>query len=178
MAIPALPIEIVTAILISLEFRELLRCREVIEFELRADRANAHVVTQVCTLFKNIVEGDVRAQYKIELAVAGMEDGPPSALTPSDRLAILRERQEAWRTLQWRSKHEYPMLGGGMWELYGGVLAQASGNRTLVFNQLPSVIRGIEEKEWRIEDVGMTIRDFGMDPTQDLLIIMEHHREG
>lgn len=70
------------------------------------------------------------------------------------------------------------MHKGGVWELYGGVLAQAfSGHRKLGFTQLPSVIRGIEEKQWVIEDVGVKIRDFGMDPAQDLLIVLEHHAE-
>ena len=133
---------------------------------------------QVCTLFKRLIDGDIHAQYKIELALAGMEDGPPSALTPSDRLAILRERQNAWKTLTWKARTEYDMRRGGVWELYGGVLAQADGESKLVCAQLPSVIRRIEEKEWTIEDVGVKIRDFGMDPAQDLLIIIEHQTEG
>ena len=70
------------------------------------------------------------------------------------------------------------MRRGGVWELYGGVLAQAEGESKLVCAQLPSVIRRIEEKEWTIEDVGVKIRDFGMDPAQDLLIIIEHQTEG
>lgn len=134
-----------------------------------------HGYIKISWLFKNIVDCDIRLQYTIELAVAGMEDGPPSALTPTERLAMLRERQEAWRELRWRSRQEYPMLEGGVWELYGGVIAQADGDRTLAFTQLPSDIRRIEEKHWKIEDVGVVIRDFSMDPAQDLLIVVEHH---
>ncbi|KAI0767461.1 hypothetical protein C8Q74DRAFT_1355564 [Fomes fomentarius] len=157
MEITCFPIEVLQTILILLDFRDLIRCR------------------QICWLFKNIVDSDIRLQYKIELAVAGMEDGPPSALTPTERLTMLRERQEAWRALRWRSRKEYPMLKGGVWELYGGVIAQADGDRTLAFVQLPSDIRRIEEKQWKIEDAGVVIRDFGMDPAQNLLIVVEHH---
>ena len=74
-----------------------------------------------------------------------MEDGPPSALTPSGRLAILRERQNAWKTLTWKARTKYDMRRGGVWELYGGVFAQADDEFKLVYAQLPSVIRGIEE---------------------------------
>ena len=119
----------------------------------------------------------MHAHYKVELAVAGMEDGPPSALTPADRLAILRRRQAAWKTLAWTAKQDVPMRAGGVWELYGNVLAQAEGERTLHFAQIPSAIRGIEAREWTVQDVGCTIRDFGMDPAQDLLVVIEHYTE-
>ncbi|RPD61706.1 hypothetical protein L226DRAFT_485162 [Lentinus tigrinus ALCF2SS1-7] len=160
MELVAFPVELLVSIIVCLDVRDILRCREV------------------CVFFKTLIDEDVHTQYKIELALAGMEDGPPSALTPSDRLAILRERQEAWKSLTWKARTEYDMRRGGVWELYGGVLAQADGDRTLVCAQLPSVIRGIEEKVWTVEDVGVKIRDFGMDPAQDLLIIIQHHTEG
>ncbi|OJT10824.1 hypothetical protein TRAPUB_12693 [Trametes pubescens] len=123
------------------------------------------------------MDSDVRAQYKIELAAAGMEDGPPSTLTSAERLRVLKAHQEAWDKLAWTSREEVPMHQGGVWELYGGVLAQGDGSRTLAFKQLPSAIRGIEEREWRIEDVGVNIRDFGMDPAQDLLVVIENRME-
>ena len=63
---------------------------------------------------------------------------------------------------------------GGVWELYGNVLAQAQGERTLHFKQIPSAIRGIQGTEWTIPDVGCKMRDFGMDPAQDLLVVIEH----
>lgn len=101
------------------------------------------------------MDSDVRTQYKIELAAAGMEDGPSSTLTSAERLRVLKAHQEAWDKLAWTSREEVPMHQGGVWELYGGVLAQGDGSRTLAFKQLPSAIRGIEEREWRIEDVGV-----------------------
>ncbi|KAI0752690.1 hypothetical protein C8Q80DRAFT_1217173 [Daedaleopsis nitida] len=147
----SLPLELLIAVLTNLDWRDLLRCR------------------QVCMFFKDYVDHDVTAQYKIELAVAGMEDGPPSILTPSDRLSILRERQKAWRSLKWKSRQEYPMLGGNVWELYGGMLAQADREGLLTVTQLPS-------KQWKIPDMGIAVRDFSMDPAQDLLIIVENVR--
>lgn len=151
--------------------------RGVLEFSSSRASVILKAPFQVCRLLKDIMDTDVRTQYKIELAAAGMEDGPPSTLTSAERLRVLKAHQEAWDKLAWTSREEVPMHQGGVWELYGGVLAQGDGSRTLAFKQLPSAIRGIEEREWRIEDVGVNIRDFGMDPAQDLLVIIENRME-
>jgi hypothetical protein len=39
---------------------------------------------------RNLIDTSVIIQYKIGLAVAGMEDGPSSNVCPADRLKILR----------------------------------------------------------------------------------------
>ncbi|KAI0325496.1 hypothetical protein GY45DRAFT_1374683 [Cubamyces sp. BRFM 1775] len=156
----SLPPELLINVLLELDHVTLLRSR------------------QVCSLLKDLMDNDVRLQYKVELAAAGMEDGQYSTLSAAERLRMLKARQEAMDKLAWTSREEIPMLQGGVWELYGGVLAQGEGSRTLVFKQLPSSLRGIEGREWRIEDVGVHIRDFGMDPAQDLLVVVENRVEG
>ena len=103
-----------------------------------------------------------------------MTDGRPSTLTPAERLSILRVRQDAWDGLVWTAEEDVTMHQGGVWELYGNVLAQAQGERTLHFKQIPSAIRGIQGIEWTIPDVGCKMRDFGMDPAQDLLVVIQH----
>ena len=66
------------------------------------------------------------------------------------------------------------MFHGGLWELYGNVLAQITQDgRTLHFKQLPSQSRAIEEKGWTVDISQFRMRDFGIDPAQDLLIIVE-----
>lgn len=129
----------------------------------------------MCTLLKGIVDGDTSLQYIIELGAAGMEDGPTSDLAPLARLALLREKQSAWKTLTWKSESTYRMMIGEYWELYGGVLAQEEGGRKLVLQQLPSVIRGIEGRQWEIPDVGTDLVEITMDPAQDLLVLVEEH---
>jgi hypothetical protein len=101
-----------------------------------------------------------------------MQDGPLSTLPSSERLQMLKYHQEAWRTLSWTEKESISMLDGNTWELFGGVLALAEGPKTLVFRQLPSRLRGIESSEWKV-DVDFPVRDFSMDKTQDLLVIVE-----
>ncbi|KAG1757742.1 hypothetical protein EDB19DRAFT_1891444 [Suillus lakei] len=149
----SLPVELILKIFSLLDWRTLLICREV------------------CKFFCLIVEGE-RAQYEIELAVSGMMDGPPSLLTTSDRLALLKERNAAWESLKWVESQDIPMMGGHIWELYGDVFAQSSTPDVLHFRQLPSKYRKIEEKTWGVA-LDIHVRDFTMDPAQDLLVLIE-----
>lgn len=104
---------------------------------------------------------------------AGQEDGFTSTLSPAERLQLLRRHQAAWTSLEPCYEKAVPMLVGNTWELYGGVLAQGPDSSSLTFRQLPSELRGIEEKQWMISDMGFEIRDFGMDPAQDLLVAIQ-----
>jgi hypothetical protein len=58
----------------------------------------------------------------------------------------------------------------GLWELYGGVLAQRDTNGVFHFLRLPSEVRQIQEESWTVRPEIHNIQDFGMDPSQDLLI--------
>lgn len=64
------------------------------------------------------------------------------------------------------------MMQGHIWELYGDVFAQSSTPNVLHFRQLPSRYRKIEEKTWRVA-LDIHVRDFTMDPAQDLLVLIE-----
>lgn len=123
-------------------------------------------------MFNSMINDSTELQYKIELAIAGMEDGPSSILLHADRLQRLRDREAAWHRLQWTSDKIIPMQPGGVWELYGGVLAQAKSRDTLSFTRLPSEVRGIEEKHWEL-NLPVLVRDFGMEPSLDLLVVIE-----
>jgi hypothetical protein len=131
-------------------------------------------------LLAAVVEGTVELKYKIELFMANMDDGPPSSISKADRLKLLRAHQTAWKNLTWTKKsvvsdnpnatdHEDDEVP---WKCLGGVLGQAS-SRSLHFIRVPSVFRGIEEKEWTVEDIGFRVGDFTMDPSQDLLVALE-----
>lgn len=132
------------------------------------------IANQVCRSFRDLVAESTLLQYKIELGAHGLEDGPPHGnLSIALRLEKLIERQRAWDTLQWVGDKSKEMLTGQVWELYGGVLAQAENENSLVFRQLPSHFRGIEENRWTVDISEFKLRDFGMDPSQDLLVIAE-----
>ena len=45
--------------------------------------------------------------------------------------------------------------------------------RSLYFYQLPSLNKGTGYKDWIHEDLGLDVRDFGISPEQDLLVLLE-----
>ncbi|PCH42277.1 hypothetical protein WOLCODRAFT_101849, partial [Wolfiporia cocos MD-104 SS10] len=158
----SLPTELIIRILRFLNPRDLLRCQ------------------QVCRLLNDIISESAELQYIPKLMVAGLEDGPPSAVGPAGRFQMLQDHQQQWDAPECDAAEMIPMYDPRLWELYGGVLVQAQGNRALNFMQLPSVLRGIEQKIWTISDVGCLIADFSIDPAQDLLAIVEDatHNQG
>ena len=174
-----LPIELTLKIISFLDYKGLLVCKLVRLPPSPPSRAliSPPCTHQVCRSLHALIANSAEFEYKIELALAGCEDGPRSELSYATRLERVKEYQAAWKEVNWRSEQVVPMLMGGVWELYGGVLAQARGRETLVFKQIPSEIKGIEEKDWECH-VGFNIRDFGMDPSQDLLVCIERPQEG
>lgn len=116
---------------------------------------------------------DVYLQYKIELYLAGMEDGPPSSVTPTKRLEMLRAHQAAWKTLSWTAEETIPRLSGDSWDFFGGILAQANGPSSIRCRQLPSLLRGIKSQEWEVKFSPIKFRDFSIDPSQDLLVVIQ-----
>ena len=92
----------------------------------------------------------------------------------SERLQLLQRHQDAWRKLSWTKHEVMEMHTGGLWELYGNMLVQSKGRarKHLIFHQLPSVLRGIEEKKWELK-TAFILRDFGIDPSQNLLVLLE-----
>jgi hypothetical protein len=132
---------------------------------------------QVCRFFRDIITQSAVFQYKIELGANGMEDGPPFGLSVAARLDKLQRHQAAWEDLNWSEHKTVDMLTGRIWELFGGVLAQATGKDSLTFRQLPSHHRGIEEKIWTVDISKFNVRDFTFDPSQDLLVVAEKPRQ-
>lgn len=66
------------------------------------------------------------------------------------------------------------MADGTSWELYGGVLAQTTADGKISFYQLPSDLRCIKEEKWSVDsNMGFEIRDFSMDPSVGLLVLVE-----
>ncbi|PIL26136.1 hypothetical protein GSI_11891 [Ganoderma sinense ZZ0214-1] len=179
MRLTFLPSEILAEILIDLDRRDLLRCREVtVGFDTSQSFNNLihlYFGIQICTKFKALIDEDVRAQYKVHLSVAGLQNGPPSTISTGGRLSTLRVYQHAWNEFVWSAKEDVSMSTdiADSWELYGNVLAQVEGMRTLHFKQIPSAIRGIKGTAWTIPDVGCNITEIGLDPAQDLLVIIE-----
>ncbi|KAF8167746.1 hypothetical protein B0H34DRAFT_682904 [Crassisporium funariophilum] len=129
---------------------------------------------QVCRSFRDLILGTASLQFTIECAIARQTKGYGTpAVSSASRLETLRKHQSAWENLQWSRELHIPMEDGGLWELCGGVMAQSTPGGMLKFTQLPSDLRAIEEKSWTVgPDLGLHLRDFGMDPSQDLLVLI------
>ncbi|KAM5538775.1 hypothetical protein V8D89_007497 [Ganoderma adspersum] len=102
-----------------------------------------------------------------------MQDGPLSTVTTAERLSILRNRQKAWSKFEWRAKKDFKISTDEAWKLYGNVFARSEGKGKVDFLQVPSAIRGVKGVEWTIPDVGCNITEIAIDPTEDLLVVLE-----
>lgn len=108
----------------------------------------------------------------MELGIAHMEDGPPSSVEPAARLKMLRLYQSNWANMRWQYDTRIPMEDGGLWELYGNVLAQRQPDNSYKFIGLRSCSRGIKERKWELDPVDVDARDFGLDESQDLFVLV------
>ena len=101
-----------------------------------------------------------------------MIDGPPGGLTTSERLELLRRYEACWKNIEWSEHNTIVSSGGRIWEFYGNVWAQSKGSHSIEFTQLPSRLRGIPMRQWTLR-FDFAVRDFSMDPSQDLLVTFE-----
>ena len=133
----------------------------------------------MCKQLDEIIRLYSDIQYHVELGVAGMVDAPSSSFTINDRLARLRKHQTRWRDFEIANRQVVRHVRGGVWELSCGVLAQRisspgeSGVRELYFKRLPIGSRGnAKGYEWAHKGYEFPIRDFTIDPSQDLLLLV------
>ena len=101
-----------------------------------------------------------------------MVDGPPSRFSTSQRLSLLRSYEPSWKILDWNTHISLAVPEGSLWELYGNVWAHSRGNDAIFFVQIPSRLRDIPLRQWKIK-LDYPLRDFAMDPSQDLLVAIE-----
>lgn len=95
-------------------------------------------------------------------------------MSSARRLEQLDKHTSAWKNLKWSREITIPMEDGTLWELFGGVLVQNTIDNRLHIWQLPSDLRGIEEKKWTLgPNFGFTMADVAMDPLQDLLVLID-----
>ena len=169
----SLPVEVYIQFMENLDYRSLLSCMLVCFHFILVRASCIYLSYQVSRLFRDLISGTASLQYIIELAAAGQRDEPLCKMSSTKRLEMLRHHQTSWKDMKWTRDYRIPMEAAGVWELYGGVLGQSTHSGALRFHQLPSDLRSIDEKTWSVgpfNDIPM--RDFGMDPSEDLLVII------
>lgn len=108
-------------------------------------------------------------KYRVELFLAGLEDGNHYSLT--ERQQFLRLYQSNWDSLVPQKAITIAIPDHRTYELAGGVygLVPNSAPNSVQFYRLPSVSRGIEMEEWSVQDLDFSIDDFTMESAYDLL---------
>ncbi|KAH9913808.1 uncharacterized protein BXZ73DRAFT_55293 [Epithele typhae] len=165
----ALPEELLIAVFTHLALRELLRC------------------TQTCKRIHDTVARSLELQYQIELAVDRLIDvhpqlpfvrpPPPDAnatrpsyalLPTAERLAALFDRRARWRRLAWRRRESFHLPGPCQaYELVGGVFALSLSMHHLALLRLPDAAHAGDQLER--PEAQARVRDFAIDPSQDLV---------
>ncbi|KAH9946940.1 hypothetical protein B0H21DRAFT_822298 [Amylocystis lapponica] len=165
MDLESLSVEVLTLILDKLPVRDLLVCKQVSRF------------------LSQIIDDSERLQYSIDLAIAGMVDGLPGGLCVADRRSMLKEYQKAWRDAEFPlqpvmsiTNPQYDSIG--LSGISGNVFLQQAPTG-LEFVRLPSRIRGINAERWRIDSatLGFNPHAFAMDPSQDLLVLLDEDND-
>ncbi|KAJ6599108.1 hypothetical protein DFH09DRAFT_1130142 [Mycena vulgaris] len=133
-------------------------------------------LTQVCRLFHRILEQSSALQYKIQLELAGLRDGPlvNAVHGSAARLDMLKVYQAAWANFHWKHSNRTTLdMEGNLWELVGNVLATYHPQKGFSFTRIPSATRHITPAQWSVADVPVTVKDFSMDLSQNMLLVVE-----
>lgn len=154
-----LPPEISIQVLLELEWNELLMAQ------------------RVCRAFKALIETP-RIQYHIHLGMAGYEDEFSSHPMPmSERLQSLKAVQRCFSRMDFPNSTRIELDGyTPTYELQGGVFLQGRHPphlyQTIGVNAW-SFHDPAEPFAWRLPDLSGPIRDLTLDPSQDLLVLIE-----
>ena len=181
-----LPLEILSEILNQLDHIHILRCSIVraSSFLRKVVTPHSHYFRYCCKVCKQLhalVSSSTALQYRIELASDGLVDGHPrrgSAFsTTAARMKILLERRAAWRALRPNRRTSVAFAGHcHAYELVGGLFAKAledfGAARRIDASWLPG--NGLGERRLVVDDLGLRIKDFALDPSQDLIVLLEH----
>lgn len=136
---------------------------------------------QVTKHLRKIIIDSSQLQYTIELGKHRMVSTLPPSVGPSfsTRLKLLRERERAWKYLDWKKKDTLRLPPtGSVYEFVGGLYGNGREDESRVtasisFLELPSTDDpGQNLQTWTHSMGDIIIVDFTMDPSQDLLVLV------
>ncbi|KIY70709.1 hypothetical protein CYLTODRAFT_419532 [Cylindrobasidium torrendii FP15055 ss-10] len=149
---------------------------ELLESVIRQQEpARIAVSREVCKTWKTVVENSPAMLYAITLAKYGLKDNPPAlqAVSSAERLDLLNAQVNgSWGEMQLGlDAEELNTPSFRLWEFFGNVFAQVADN-TVLFHQFASPRTNQPRLTWEVPiRLNGALEDFGMDPSQDLLIL-------
>ena len=126
-----------------------------------------------------------KIQYTILLARSGFTKSDNDfGLRPADALQLLQSYNERWETLTPIAYYPIRLSEPSYaYELVDGIFAKAmplhdawdmqSPSRQISFYTLPTAHSNGAWSKKTFEDLGYSIKDFAIDPAQDLLVLLE-----
>ncbi|KAF8872599.1 hypothetical protein CPB84DRAFT_1799079 [Gymnopilus junonius] len=153
MPLIALPQEILIYILSHLDYRSLLSCGST------------------CRLLYTILKGSDELGCIIELDIDGFMT-PFTSLSYSELISRLRGLRRSWAELDCKHFEKVELNIQDIAYKLGAGLFAISDKRSLLFTWLPSST--IPGRTLKYPSLGFLIRDFAIDPTQDLVVILEY----
>ncbi|KAF8192058.1 hypothetical protein BJ912DRAFT_924971 [Pholiota molesta] len=124
-----------------------------------------------CTSIYDIFQGSSLLAYTIELHRDGLKDAGTSLNYP-DLIAALRRRRKKWLSLKIKEPLTYlTQHNCDVFELVGGAYADTSKD-CLEMRWLPNA-SNVKAKALQRSSIGISAANFTMDPTQDLMVIVE-----
>lgn len=144
---------------------------------------------KVCKEYDQLIHGEKRLQYSIELARAGCVDCPSDRLPVPQRLLTLQTSQAAWRDLNFGTKKSFKDDAFPnkyvLWRFRGSVLVLAyldgehdfEDGEYSYFNMLDVLFVRCTDQEQahRTHRLGKVFTGLAIDPAQDLLVLWEAH---
>ncbi|KAF8510537.1 hypothetical protein JB92DRAFT_3118849 [Gautieria morchelliformis] len=155
------------------------------------DACDIRLYSLTCRVFHETIWDSMLLRYHLELAVAGLEDGgTDSRLSIAERLARLKTianraglgkpllspvfhsnlASESHMETAWRCTSTRLCNRRGVYT----VVPRTADGSWMKFIQLPSAVRGTGVHTWH-SDMEVIMREFAMDPAQDLVVIFAWH---
>lgn len=141
---------------------------------LRPDFKSILICRAVCRQFQESVDSSVEIQLALRLDAWDYVETGSLETPPSHLLQILEAHVEAWRTLNWtESRLDIPY--GAAYDLAQGfyVAVDNSNMHDITCVRLPSRTSHSEVHVHTLPNVGFTIYDVTIDPSQDLVVLLE-----
>ncbi|KAF8872606.1 hypothetical protein CPB84DRAFT_1799101, partial [Gymnopilus junonius] len=124
-----------------------------------------------CRLLYRIFKGSAELQCIIELAIDGFMT-PRTSPSSSELISRLRGLRRSWAELDCKHFEKVELNIQDIAYKLGAGLFAISDKRSLLFTWLPSST--IPGRTLKYPSLGFLIRDFAIDPTQDLVVILEY----